>query len=101
MYKFSSELFGFCLPFLLLENHRKKKNKYTSPEKCLVAMEDVEKGACKEQTKSCNDSTVLAKKGSLKKHKSSNVDCEPYKAWTLKIDERSNDIDESTPNATR
>lgn len=66
-----------------------------------MVLEDVENGVCEEQTKSCDDCTVLPKKGSLKKHKSSKVDGKPDKARTLNIDERSNDVDESSPNAKR
>lgn len=84
-----------------LKSPKRKKNKYTSLEKCPVVLEDVENGVCEEQTKSCDDCTVLPKKGSLKKHKSSKVDGKPDKARTLNIDERSNDVDESSPNAKR
>lgn len=84
-----------------LKSPKRKKNKYTSLEKCPVVLEDVENGVCEEQTKSCDDCTVLPKKGSLKKHKSSNVNGKPDKARTLNIDERSNDVDESSPNAKR
>ncbi|RVW43384.1 Coilin [Vitis vinifera] len=84
-----------------LKSPKRKKNKYTRLEKCPVVLEDVENGVCEEQTKSCDDCTVLPKKGSLKKHKSSNVNGKPDKARTLNIDERSNDVDESSPNAKR
>ncbi|KAL6351465.1 hypothetical protein AAG906_040819 [Vitis piasezkii] len=84
-----------------LKSPKRKKNKYTSLEKCPVVLEDVENGVCEEQTKSCDDCTVLPKKGSLKKHKSSKVDGKPDKARTLNINERSNDVDESSPNAKR
>lgn len=65
-----------------------------------MAVENVENGACKEQNKSCDNCTVPPKKGSLKKHKSSNADHEPEKARNLKIDERNNN-DEYRPNTTR
>lgn len=84
-----------------LKSPKRKKNKYTRLEKCPVVLEDVENGVCEEQTKSCDDCTALPKKGSLKKHKSSNVNGKPDKARTLNIDERSNDVDESSPNAKR